>query len=221
MDRRDFLKKSVGGSIVAASTVAFGDYAKLLAAPPISPAAYDLVAVKGGEPEVMFDEAIASLGGMGKFVPKGSKVLVKPNIGWDVTPERAGNTHPKLVARIIEHCLNAGAKEVSVFDHTCEHWVQCYKNSGIEDALAPLGSKVRMEHIDERKFVSVEIARGKALTKLEIYRDALEADCYINVPVAKHHGLSRLTLSLKNSMGVLGGNRGQMHHGLYRNGISE
>jgi hypothetical protein len=70
-----------------------------------------------------------------RFVPRGSKVLVKSNIGWDVTPDRAGDTHPKLVARIIEHCLNAGAKEVSVFDHTCENWVQCYKNSGIEKAV--------------------------------------------------------------------------------------
>lgn len=107
MDRRFFLKKIIGTGIVAGSTVAFGDYTRLFAAPGV-----DLVAVRGGEPEVMFDKAIASLGGMQDFVPKGSKVLVKPNIGWDVTPERAGNTHPKLVARIIEHCLNAGAKEV-------------------------------------------------------------------------------------------------------------
>ena len=50
----------------------------------------------------MFDKAIASFGGMKTFVPRGSKVLVKPNIGWDVPPERGGNTNPKLVARIIE-----------------------------------------------------------------------------------------------------------------------
>jgi hypothetical protein len=127
MDRR-FHEKVIGG-IVAGSTVAFGDYAKLFAAPGTSPAAYDLVAVKGGEPEVMFDKAIASLGGMQDFVSKGSKVLVKPNIGWDVTPERAGNTHPKLVARIIEQCLTAGQRGLS-FDRR-EHWVQC-QNSGIE-----------------------------------------------------------------------------------------
>ena len=105
MDRRNFIKNVIGTGIVAGSTVAFGDYAKLFAAPGTSPPTYDLVAVRGGEPEVMFDRAIASLGGIQEFVPKGSKVLVKPNIGWDVTPERAGNTHPKLVARIVEHCL--------------------------------------------------------------------------------------------------------------------
>ena len=103
MDRRDFLKGSIGGSIAVGLAWAFRGSARVLAAPSVSPIAYDLVAVKGGEPEVMFDKAIASLGGMARFVPKGSKVLVKPNIGWDVPPERAGNTHPKLVARIIEH----------------------------------------------------------------------------------------------------------------------
>jgi uncharacterized protein (DUF362 family) len=69
-------------------------------------------------------------------------------------------------------------------------------------------------HPDDRKFIPVNIERGKAVNRLEIYRDALEADTYINVPVAKHHSLSRLTLGLKNSMGVLGGNRGSMHHNL-------
>ena len=38
-----------------------------------------------------------------------------------------------------------------------------------------------------------------------------DCDCYINVPVAKHHGLSKLTLGMKNVMGVIGGNRGEIH----------
>jgi uncharacterized protein (DUF362 family) len=202
MDRRDFLKKTLGGSIVAASTVAFGDYAKLLAASPISPAAYDLVAVKGGEPEVMFDKAIASLGGMEQFVPKGSKVLVKPNIGWDVTPERAGNTHPKLVARIIEHCLNAGANEVSVFDHTCEHWVQCYKNSGIERAVKDAGGKI-VSGDSEGYYQKVAVPKGKQLTEAKVHELLLGADVFINVPILKHHSSSMVTVGMKNLMGVV------------------
>jgi hypothetical protein len=142
MDRRDFIKSMTLGSIVAGSTLAFGNYTKVLAASGLSSSAYDLVAVRGGEPELMFDKAIGSLGGMQAFVPKGSKVVVKPNIGWDVTPERGGNTNPKLVSRIIEQCLNAGAKEVSVFDHTCDPWAQCYKNSGIEKAVKDAGGKL-------------------------------------------------------------------------------
>ncbi len=94
--------------------------------------AWDLVAVRGGEPDQMFDNAIAAMGGIQMFVPRGSNVLVKPNIGWDVPPERAGNTHPALVKRIVEHCLSAGAKNVTVFDHTCDNWTRTYRNSGIE-----------------------------------------------------------------------------------------
>jgi uncharacterized protein (DUF362 family) len=202
MDRRDFLKKAIGGGIAAGSTLVFGGYAKLLAAPPVSPAPYDLVAVKGGEPEVMFDKAIASLGGMEKFVPGGSKVLVKPNIGWDVTPERAGNTHPKLVARIIEHCLNAGAKQVSVFDHTCDQWMRCYKNSGIEKAVKDAGGKI-VSGDSEGYYQKVSIAKGQRLTEAKVHELLLDADVFINVPILKHHTSSMLTIGMKNLMGVV------------------
>ncbi len=202
MDRRDFLKKAIRGSIVVGTTVAFGDCTKLPAASPASLSPYDLVAVKGGEPEVMFDRAIASLGGMEKFVPRGSKVLVKPNIGWDVTPERAGNTHPKLVSRIIEHCLNAGAKEVSVFDHTCDNWARCYKNSGIEQAVKDAGGKI-VSGDSEGYYQKVAVPHGKRLTGAKVHELLLGADVFINVPVLKHHSSSMLTIGMKNLMGVV------------------
>jgi len=209
MDRRDFLKGTIGSGIAAGLAWAFGGYARLLAAPPASPLLYDLVAVKGGEPEVMFDRAIASMGGMAKFVPKGSKVLVKPNIGWDVPPERAGNTHPKLVARIIEHCLKAGAKKVSVFDHTCNQWRRTYTNSGIEKAVKGAGGSI-VSGDSEGYYQEVLIPKGKRLTKAKVHELLLEADVFINVPILKDHGSSRLTICMKNLMGVVW-DRGYWH----------
>jgi uncharacterized protein (DUF362 family) len=209
MDRRDFLKKSIGGGIVATSALVFGNYTNLLAVPSKSVTPYDLVAVKGGEPEVMFDKAIASLGGMEKFVPKGSKVLVKPNIGWDVEPARAGNTHPKLVARIIEHCLKAGAKEVFVFDHTCDQWTRCYKNSGIERAVKDAGGKI-VSGDSEGYYQKVAVKKGKRLTEAKVHELFLEADVFINVPVLKHHSSSGLTIGMKNLMGTVW-DRGYWH----------
>lgn len=200
MDRRDFLKKTIGGGIVAGATLAVGGYAKLVAASP--PASCDLVAVKGAEPDVMFDRAIASLGGMKKFVPRGSKVLVKPNIGWDVPPDRGGNTHPKLVARIIEQCLNAGAKEVSVFDHTCDQWTQCYKNSGIERAVKDAGGRI-VSGDSEGYYQTVAVPKGTRLTEAKVHELLLDADVFINVPVLKHHSSSTLTIGMKNLMGVV------------------
>lgn len=209
MDRRHFLKNVIGGGIVAGSTMALGGYAQLLAATGDAAAAYDLVAVRGGEPDVMFDRAMASLGGMQAFVPKGSRVLVKPNIGWDVTPDRAGNTNPKLVARIIEHCLQAGAREVSVFDHTCDPWAQCYRNSGIERAVKDAGGKI-VSGDSEGYYQHVAVPGGQRLTEAKVHGLLLEADVFINVPVLKHHSSTMLTVGMKNMMGVVW-DRGYWH----------
>jgi uncharacterized protein (DUF362 family) len=195
---------------MAGSALALGDYGKMFAFPAgPRPTAYDLVAVKGGEPDAMFDSAIEAMGGMGAYVKKGQKILVKPNIGWDVTPERGGNTHPKLVARLVQHCLNAGAKEVYVFDHTCDHWVKTYKNSGIEKAVKDAGGKI-VSGDSESYYHEVDVAKGKRLTKAKVHELLLETDVFINVPILKHHSSSRVTIGLKNSMGVVW-DRGYWH----------
>ena len=145
MKRRDFVK-NLGIGVLATSALSrlgaspIADLGNLPEPAPTGP--FDLVAVKGGEPDVMFDKAIAALGGMSQFVKKGQKVVVKPNIGWDVPPERAGNTNPKLVARIVKRCYEAGASEVFVFDNTCDNWLKAYANSGIEKAVKDAGGKI-------------------------------------------------------------------------------
>lgn len=100
-----------------------------------------------------------------------------------------------------------------VFDRTCNEDRRCYNNSGILGAVESMKDpKIQISYIDERKFVPVRIDKGKSVTEWEFYKDALDADCYINVPVAKQHGLSKLTLGMKNIMGVIGGMRGKIHH---------
>jgi len=202
MNRRDFIKKMTLNSIVAGSTLTFGNYTNVLAAAVGAAPAYDLVAVRGGEAEAMFDRAIASLGGMQMFVPRGSKVLVKPNIGWDVPPDRGGNTNPGLVGRIVEHCLTAGAKEVFVFDHTCDPWAQCYSRSGIERAVKDAGGKI-VSGDSEGYYQQVSIPNGSRLTSAKVHELLLDADVFINVPVLKHHSSTMLTIGMKNLMGVV------------------
>jgi len=202
MDRRNFLKNMLGGTVVLGSSLAFGDYSRVFAAAGSQTAPYDLVAVKGGEPAPMFDKAMASLGGIERFVPRGSKVVVKPNIGWDVPPDRGGNTHPKLVARIIEQCLQAGAKEVSVFDHTCDSWSRCYKNSGIETSVKDAGGKI-VPGNNEGYYQKVSVPLGKRLTEAKVHELVLDADVFINVPVLKHHSSSMVTIGMKNLMGIV------------------
>lgn len=203
MDRRDFIKKSFAASLAAGSTLAMGNYEKIFAAANSLPAAYyDMVAVKGGEPEVMFDKAIASLGGMKRFVKKGQTVVVKPNIGWDVIPEKAANTNPKLVKRVIEHCYNAGAKVVYVFDHTCDNWTKCYSNSGIERAVKDAGGKI-VSGASESYYHEVNIPKGKRLNKDKVHELILQSNVFINLPILKHHSAARMTAAMKNHMGLI------------------
>jgi uncharacterized protein (DUF362 family) len=153
--------------------------------------------------------AIAALGGMKRFVKPGQTVVVKPNMGWDRSSEQAANTNPVVVKAVVEECLRAGAKKVKVFDRTCNDERRCYINSGIEPALKGM-KNVEVKYLEDERFKKVAL-NGRALKEWDLYGEALSADVFINIPVLKHHGLSRLTIGMKNIMGIMGGNRGSIH----------
>ena len=202
MDRRDFLKTlAVAG---AALTVQHSEAMDVLAQTFTNAGGgkVDLVAVMGGEPEIMFRRAIAEMGGMKAFIKPGQKVVVKPNIGWDKVPALAGNTNPKLVAEIIKQCFAAGAKEVTVFDHTCDDWQKCYKNSGIEAAAKAAGAKVMPAHL-ESYYRTISLPQGKKMKSAKVHEAILDSDVWINVPILKNHGGANLTISMKNHMGIV------------------
>lgn len=203
MKRRHFIKTSVGASVATSAAIVFGNIDTLFAGPS-APAdlPYDLVAVRNGEPDVMFDKAIQSLGGMETFVKPGQKVVIKPNIGWDVSPERAGNTNPVLIKQIVKHCVDAGAKEVYVFDNTCDEWTKCYKSSQIEELAEGAGARV-LPGNSESYYRDVEILNGKRLKKAKVHELILDSDVFINVPVLKHHSSADLSIAMKNLMGVV------------------
>lgn len=218
-ERREFLKKALA-LVAVTGFVPFGEWSQAFGAGSALAAEQPLLAVaKNGSPEALTRAAVEKLGGMKKFVAKGENVIVKPNIGWDRTPELAANTHPEVVKAVVAMCLEAGAKSVRVMDRTCNDPRRCYQRSGIQPAILSLNNPAAtVEHIDERKFVEIPLKNPSGdLKSWTFYKDVLEADKVINVPVAKHHNAARLTMSLKNIMGVLGGNRGNIHHDLDRN----
>lgn len=175
------------------------------------------VAIASGAGAEAARRAVAAIGGMGSFVGRGDVVVLKPNIGWDRTPEQAADTNPEVVVAVAEMCLAAGAKEVRVFDRTCNEPRRCYVNSGIQAAVEAFAKgnhaadACRIYQVEDRKFRRTAIPGAAVLKEWDLYRDALEADKIVNVPVAKHHSLATVTLALKNMMGVMGGNRGQIH----------
>ncbi len=201
MKRRDFFIRTTGAGLGLGVAMSLGNFNPLLAGTS-SFTLPDMAAVRGGEPDVMFDRAIAAMGGMEHFVKKGQKVVVKPNIGWDVSPERAANTNPLLVKRIVEHCFKAGAKEVLVFDNTCDAWTKCYKDSGIEKYVRSAGGKM-VPGNTEGYYQEVDLAQGKRLKKVKVHELVLDADVFIDVPVLKSHDAAKLTISMKNLMGVI------------------
>lgn len=211
MKRREFLNKSLGAGIMAGTGLALGSIDNIFASGKLVNfgGEYDLTAVMGGEPDIMFDKAIAAIGGMQKYIKKGQKVVVKPNIGWDSSPEKAADTNPILVKRIIEHCFQAGAKEVVVFDNTCDNWQRCYSNSGIEKAVKDAGGKIAPGN-KESNYHPVVISKGKRLKDAKEHELVLEADVFINVPVLKSHGGAQLSVSMKNLMGIVW-DRGYWH----------
>ena len=208
LDRRQFIRSAFHSALAIGSLPVLD----LLSA-PVQAAIAPVVAVrKGLNIPLLVDETLAALGGIGQFVKAGDKVVVKPNIGWDRTMEQGANTHPEVVKEVIEHCLDAGAGNVLIFDNTCNDPRRCYVQSGIQTAVESLRSdRVRIEHMDRRAYQEVAIKQGHELRSWEFYRPAIEADSFINIPVAKNHSISTLTLGMKNIMGVIGGNRGRLH----------
>ena len=217
-DRRTFLKKAVRFSAAAGLSAVGGmpALARALEEQREAKKISVLSIARQGSPEALVKAAVAGLGGMGKFVGRGDVVAIKPNIAWDRVPEQAANTNPEVVQAVVRLCLECGAKQVRVFDRSCNEPRRCYKQSGIQEAVLSLGDPAAtVEHVDETKMVP-RIVKSSGATWL-LYRGILEADKVINVPVAKHHNATRLTLSLKNIMGVVGGNRGNVHHDLDNN----
>ena len=207
MNRRNFLKFSAITAMELSLPKGF------FAVNPLAEAAEsaDLAVVHGSPPSKITRTAIDAMGGIGRFISRGDVVVVKPNMGWDRLPEQAANTNPEVVATVVKLCYDAGAKKVKVFDRTVNDPRRCYVQSGIADAVKPLGAHV--DYVDERKFREMKI-NGLALTSWPLYTEIFEADKVVNVPIAKHHSLAKLTMAMKNWMGVMGGLRRQIHQRL-------
>ncbi len=163
---------------------------------------------KNAEAADLTQAAIEALGGMARFVSPGQSVVIKPNIGWDRAVEQGADTHPEVVATLVELAIAAGAKQVQVMDHTCNEPRRCYRRSGIEKAAKAAGAKVI--HLRENRAVEMEIG-GEILRRWPVFREVKEADVLINAPVVKHHGLTRATLGMKNWYGAIGGRRDRLH----------
>lgn len=162
-------------------------------------------------PEALVRRAIDAMGGMKRFIGNRDVVVVKPNIGWDRTPAHAANTNPLVVAEIVRLAYDAGAKTVVVTDASCNEAGRCFQRSGIWKAAYDAGAEVVLP--TEHRFRSMRLG-GEVLDEWPVYKALVEADKVINVPVAKHHNLSKYTAAMKNWYGAIGGRRNRLHQNI-------
>ena len=201
LSRREFLRRA---GIVSAATCGFtlvGD--EILGFLEVAEAASKstLSIASSGSPEVLVQKAIDGLGGMGKFVKRGNSVLIKPNFAWARTPEQTANTNPRLLIALIKMCQKAGASRITLLDHACDNGTAAFEVNGAKECAA--ATKVRLISADKKyMYRRINIPKGKILKSDDCAKDILDADVFINVPIAKVHGSTTITASMKNMMGA-------------------
>ena len=179
---------------------------------PAPPAAPPAAAARGADPAANVRRALVALGGIERFVARGESVLIKPNVGWDRLPDQAANTDPEVIAELVRQCRAAGAGRIVVTDISCNDPRRCFARSGIAAAAAAAGAVV----IESGALKMSPSTLSGTAAGLEVIDELLRADRVINVPVAKHHSLSRVTIGMKNWFGVIGDGRNRLHQSINR-----
>jgi uncharacterized protein (DUF362 family) len=156
-----------------------------------------------GEPAAATKKALETLGGISRFVKKGHRVVLKPNMSFARTPEFGATTHPMVVATVAQECIHAGARQVLILDHTLHRAELCLERSGIREACKNI-SGVHVQAFQERKFFKeINIPQGKVLDRVEVIKEVLDSDVLINIPVAKSHSATGVSLGIKGLMGLI------------------
>jgi len=193
MTRRKFLKTTAAGIAVG-----------LAGRPSFSIAKEEVdLAVISGDPVAATKKALEALGGISRFVKKGERVILKPNMSFTRTPEFGATTHPQVVATVAQACMEAGAQQVLVLDHTLHRAELCLERTGIREACKDIAG-VHVLALQERKFFrEIKIPQGKVLERVEVMKEVLDSPVLINIPVAKSHSATGVSMGIKGLMGLI------------------
>jgi uncharacterized protein (DUF362 family) len=175
---------------------------------PVDKSMPQLTLAVNTDPIVALRASLDAIGGIKRFVKPGERVTVKPNVGWDRTPEQAADTNPLLVGEMVRLCLAAGAASVIVSDISCNDPRRCFLRSGIREAAEKAGATVILPLDEDYREIDMG---GKVLTKWPVLKHFVDTDRLINMPIVKHHSLSTCTVGMKNLYGIIGGSRGRLH----------
>lgn len=203
LSRRDFMKSQTLGAL---SLAAFSS--GIVAPKTLHAAAAPYLAVAVGDAAAATRQAVDTLGGMKVFVKRGDRVVIKPNMSFTGGVMDAVNTHPEVVREIVAMCREAGASRVRVLDHPLRPSEQCIE--GVREACRIFGDDL-VHALDRKEFYrDTEIRQGRSMKETAVMKDVLESDVLIAAPVAKSHGSTGVSISMKGMMGLVW-NRSIMH----------
>ncbi len=221
LSRRDFLKASVAAGVTLAGGWYFVDRnsvprkAALIKVPTFNVAGTNgrFGVARGVDPSAMVRAAVDAVGGMGQYVTKGDRVLLKVNCAF-ARPEWMGaTTSPDVVAETVRLCLQAGASAVRVTDNPISDAKSCFLKSGITQAVEKAGGQVVLPRPSD--FHTVEVSK-KTIGNWEVYVAPLQwCTKLIGIPTTKTHNLCGASLSMKNWYGFIGGSRSRFHQDIH------
>lgn len=222
MKRREFLTQT--GQVMAAAAIAgeaafinigckSGGHSRATTAKPDFEVARDttlpkVTLARNENHAEALDSALDAIGGIGRFVKKGERVLLKPNVAWDRVPQQAVNTNPDVVGEMVRQCKIAGAADIIVTDYGGDNPQGVFARSGIRNAVEMNGGRVLF--LNEDDFLEDDL-KGRFIGRWPVLKHIFEVDRLINMPIAKHHGLVYGTASMKNFFGAIGGTRDYLH----------
>ena len=152
-------------------------------------------------------------GGITRFISRGDVVVIKPNFSWARGPNLAATTNPELLESVIELCYNAGAKKVRIADNTIHEARRCFAITGAGIVAKKTNADLSYPRSSLMKEMKIQ---GDRLDVWPVFVPLVEADKVINLPVAKSHSLSILTLGMKNWIGAVGGRRNVLHQDIHQ-----
>ncbi len=200
LTRREFIKIGAGAALVTLLPKSLLNADKT-AAP--------VIGVAEGDNSKLVKAAVDLVGGIDKFMKAGDVVCIKPNLSFASNIDCGATTNPAIVRQMVQLCLDAGASRIIVLDHTIHEATLCVERSRIEEAI--IDKKVSLVTLQqERQYTDVDVPGGKELNRIQVAKAIQSADLLINMPTAKSHSATGVSLGLKSLMGLIW-DRGYLH----------
>ncbi len=228
MDRRDFLIRSAKAGLTVGVAAALGVFLH----DPLGPRAPEdrpptalpdfsvpragrkIAIVTGPDRLKTVGAAIQALGGMGNFISKGDRVLIKVNAAFASPPSLCATTNPVLLSEVVRLCFLAGAASVAVTDNPINDPESCFALTGTGEAAHSAGAELILP--EESLFSEISAPGSRLIRNWPVFTGAFKgATKLIGIAPVKDHHRSGASMAMKNWYGFMGGRRNIFHQDIH------